>query len=414
MGVRVSAQDVRAAASVIEGRVLRTPCLHSRTLSEITGASVILKFENLQFTASFKERGVLVKLESMSESERAGGVIAMSAGNHAQAVALHAQRLGISAVIVMPRHTPQNKVTNTERFGAEVLLHGEDLSEAGDRAEEMARERGLLLIHPYDDPRIIAGQGTVALEMLEAFPDLDDLVVPVGGGGLLAGSAIAARDLRPEIRVFGVETERYPSMRQALAGEPIECGTSTLAEGIAVKRPGLITREIVREKVERMLLVDESTIELALLLLLDVEKTVVEGAGAVGVAALLRHRELFAGRRVGIILSGGNIDLFPLSRILQRGLVRAGELVRLRVALEDRPGTLAAVTAAISRADASIVEVHHQRNFTLLPLEAVDVELVLRTRGRQHLDRVIAALEAGGFRPRLAEADRSILASSGN
>jgi threonine dehydratase len=414
MGVPVSAQDVRAAASVIEGRVLRTPCLHSRTLSEITGATVILKFENLQFTASFKERGVLVKLESMGESERAGGVIAMSAGNHAQAVALHAQRLGISAVIVMPRHTPQNKVTNTERFGAEVLLHGEDLSEAGDRAEEMARERGLLLIHPYDDPRIIAGQGTVALEMLEAFPDLDDLVVPVGGGGLLAGSAIAARDLRPEIRVFGVETERYPSMRQALAGEPIECGTSTLAEGIAVKRPGLITREIVREKVERMLLVDESTIELALLLLLDVEKTVVEGAGAVGVAALLRHRELFAGRRVGIILSGGNIDLFPLSRILQRGLVRAGELVRLRVALEDRPGTLAAVTAAISRADASIVEVHHQRNFTLLPLEAVDVELVLRTRGRQHLDRVIAALEAGGFRPRLAEADRSILASSGN
>ncbi len=414
MGVRVSAQDVRAAASVIEGRVLRTPCLHSRTLSEITGATVILKFENLQFTASFKERGVLVKLESMSESERAGGVIAMSAGNHAQAVALHAQRLGVSAVIVMPRHTPQNKVTNTERFGAEVLLHGEDLSEAGDRAEEMARERGLVLIHPYDDPRIIAGQGTVALEMLEAFPDLDDLVVPVGGGGLLAGSAIAARDLRPEIRVFGVETERYPSMRQALAGEPIECGTSTLAEGIAVKRPGLITREIVREKVERMLLVDESTIELALLLLLDVEKTVVEGAGAVGVAALLRHRELFAGRRVGIILSGGNIDLFPLSRILQRGLVRAGELVRLRVALEDRPGTLAAVTAAISGADASIVEVHHQRNFTLLPLEAVDVELVLRTRGRQHLDRVIAALEAGGFRPRLAEADRSILASSGN
>ena len=414
MGVRVSAQDVRAAASVIEGRVLRTPCLHSRTLSEITGATVILKFENLQFTASFKERGVLVKLESMGESERAGGVIAMSAGNHAQAVALHAQRLGISAVIVMPRHTPQNKVTNTERFGAEVMLHGEDLSEAGDHAEEVARERGLLLIHPYDDPRIIAGQGTVALEMLEAFPDLDDLVVPVGGGGLLAGSAIAARDLRPEIRVFGVETERYPSMRQALAGEPIECGTSTLAEGIAVKRPGLITREIVREKVERMLLVDESTIELALLLLLDVEKTVVEGAGAVGVAALLRHRELFAGRRVGIILSGGNIDLFPLSRILQRGLVRAGELVRLRVALEDRPGTLAAVTAAISRADASIVEVHHQRNFTLLPLEAVDVELVLRTRGRQHLDRVIAALEAGGFRPRLAEADRSILASSGN
>ncbi len=414
MGVRVSAQDVRAAASVIEGRVLRTPCLHSRTLSEITGATVILKFENLQFTASFKERGVLVKLESMSESERAGGVIAMSAGNHAQAVALHAQRLGVSAVIVMPRHTPQNKVTNTERFGAEVLLHGEDLSEAGDRAEEMARERGLLLIHPYDDPRIIAGQGTVALEMLEAFPDLDDLVVPVGGGGLLAGNAIAARDLRPEIRVFGVETERYPSMRQALAGEPIECGTSTLAEGVAVKRPGLITSEIVREKVERMLLVDESTIELALLLLLDVEKTVVEGAGAVGVAALLRHRELFAGRRVGIILSGGNIDLFPLSRILQRGLVRAGELVRLRVALEDRPGTLATVTAAISGADASIVEVHHQRNFTLLPLEAVDVELVLRTRGRQHLDRVIAALEAGGFRPRLAEADRSILASSGN
>ena len=412
--MRVSVDEIRAAAEVIEGRVQKTPCLYSRTLSEITGATVILKFENLQFTASFKERGVLVKLESMSEAERSAGVIAMSAGNHAQAVALHAQRLGLHAVIVMPRHTPQNKVTNTERFGAEVVLHGEGLSEAGDHAEALARERGLVLIHPYDDPRIIAGQGTVALEMLEDFPDLDDLVVPVGGGGLLAGNAIAARELRPEIRVLGVETERYPSMKQALAGEPIECGTSTIAEGIAVKRPGLITREIVREKVDRMLLVDEGTIERALLLLLDVEKTVVEGAGAVGLAALLRHRELFAGRRVGVILSGGNIDLFPLSQILQRGLVRAGQLVRLRVALEDRPGTLAAVTAAISGADASIVEVHHQRNFTLLPLEAVDVELVLRSRGREHLERVIAALEAGGFRPRLAEADRSILISSGN
>lgn len=412
--MRVSADDIRAAAALIEGRVQRTPCLHSRTLSEITGATVILKFENLQFTASFKERGVLVKLESMSESERAAGVIAMSAGNHAQAVALHAQRLGIHALIVMPRHTPQNKVSNTERFGAEVVLHGDDLSEAGDRAEQLARERGLVLIHPYDDPHIIAGQGTVALEMLADFPDLDDLVVPVGGGGLLAGNAIAAADLRPGIRVLGVETERYPSMKQALAGEPIECGSSTLAEGIAVKRPGKITREIVLETVDRMLLVDEATIERALLLLLDIEKTVVEGAGAVGLAALLGHRELFAGRKVGVILSGGNIDLFPLSRILQRGLVRAGQLVRLRVALEDRPGTLAAVTAAISGADAGIVEVHHQRNFTLLPLEAVDVELVLRTRGREHLERVIEALEAGGFEPRLAEADRSILASNGN
>ena len=397
----ISLEDVQSAAEALRGAVEDTPCARSRTLSELTGADVVLKFENHQFTASFKERGALNKLLSLDAGQRARGVIAMSAGNHAQAVAYHAQRLGIPAVVVMPRHTPTVKVEDTRRFGAEVVLHGEDLAEAGDRAEALAAERGLLLVHPYDDPAIIAGQGTIALEMLRDFPDLEVLVVPVGGGGLIAGNALVAHGLRPDLRVVGVETERYPSMAQALAGEPISCGTSTIAEGIAVKRPGLLTREIIREHVAEILVVDEVAIERAVLLYLEVEKTVVEGAGAVGLAALLRHPASFAGRQVGLIISGGNIDPFALSRVIQRGLVRRGQLARMRIALEDRAGTLAAATACISGADASIVEVHHQRDFTRLPLESVDVEFVLRTRGRDHLEQVVAALREAGFKPRL-------------
>ncbi len=348
-------------------------------------------------------QSALNKLLSLDAVQRERGVIAMSAGNHAQAVACHAQRLGIPAVIVMPRHTPTIKVEHTRRFGAEVILHGEDLAEAGDRAEVLAAERGLLLVHPYDDPHVIAGQGTIALEMLRDVPDLEVLVAPVGGGGLIAGNAVAAHGLRPDLRVVGVETERYPSMAQALAGEPIACGTSTIAEGIAVKRPGVLTREIIREHVGEILVVDEVAIERAVLLYLEVEKTVVEGAGAVSLAALLAHPESFAGRCVGVIISGGNIDLFPLSRVIQRGLVRGGQLARMRLALEDRAGTLTAVTTCISGVDASIVEVHHQRDFTRLPLESVDVEFVLRTRGRDHLEEVVRSLRAAGFEPRLED-----------
>ncbi len=399
----VSLEHIRAAAAAIRGAVEDTPCVRSRTLSDVTGADVVLKFENLQFTASFKERGALNKLLSLDAAQRERGVIAMSAGNHAQAVACHAQRLGIPAVIVMPRHTPTIKLEHTRRFGAEVILHGEDLAEAGDRAEVLAAERGLLLVHPYDDPHVIAGQGTIALEMLRDVPDLEVLVAPVGGGGLIAGNAVAAHGLRPDLRVVGVETERYPSMAQALAGEPIVCGASTIAEGIAVKRPGVLTREIIREHVGEILVVDEVAIERAVLLYLEVEKTVVEGAGAVSLAALLAHRESFAGRRVGVIISGGNIDLFPLSRVIQRGLVRSGQLARMRLALEDRPGTLTAATTCISGVDASIVEVHHQRDFTRLPLESVDVEFVLRTRGRDHLEEVVRSLRAAGFEPRLED-----------
>lgn len=369
----------------------------------------MLKFENHQFTASFKERGALVKLLSLSAEERAQGVIAMSAGNHAQAVAYHAGRLGIATTIVMPRHTPTNKVVHTRSFGAEVLLRGEDLGEAASAARALAAERGLVFVHPYDDERVIAGQGTIALEMLEDWPELAALVVPVGGGGLIAGNAIAARALRREMDVIGVETRRYPSMRQAIAGEPIECGRSTIADGIAVKEPGKLTRAIVSELVDDILLVGEGPIERAVLLLLEIEKTVVEGAGAVPLAALLEYSERFRGRQVGLILSGGNIDLFPLASIIQRGLVRSGQLVRLSVAIEDRPGTLAAVSRRISEADASIVEVQHQRSFTRLPLETVNVELVLRTRGRDHLDEVVQSLREVGFAPRLSPADEELL-----
>jgi threonine dehydratase len=396
----VTAQEIREARETLRGAVEETPCLHSRTLSEVTGADVFLKLENLQFTASFKDRGAFNKLSSLEPDERRRGVIAMSAGNHAQAVAYHAQRMGIPALIVMPRHTPTNKVEHTRAFGAEVEIFGEGLDESATRAKALAAETGRVLVHPYDDPKIIAGQGTIGFEMLEAQPDLDALVVPVGGGGLVSGIAIAAKSVAPGIEIVGVETERYPAMKQVLAGQPVSCGTSTMAEGIAVKEPGRLTREIVREQVDEILIVSEDAIERAVLLLLDVEKTVVEGAGAVGLAALLENRERFAGRRVGLVVSGGNIDLFVLSSIIQRGLVRQGRLARLRVAIPDRPGALAAVSACISDTNASIVEVHHQRSFTHLPLESAEVEFVLQTRGPDHLELVVSALEQRGFAPR--------------
>jgi threonine dehydratase len=389
--------DIETAHKAVREMLVATPFSLSRTLSEISGATLWLKFENLQFTASFKERGALFKLQSLSAEERSRGVIAMSAGNHAQAVAYHAHRLGIPSTIVMPRNTPNVKVEQTQAFGAQVLLHGSQLEEAGAHAHELARERNLVFVHPYDDDRIIAGQGTVALEMLQARPDLEVIVVPIGGGGLIAGCAIAAKALKPQIEVIGVEALRYPSMLQALGRSTAECGGATIAEGIAVKRPGAKTLPIVREQVDDILTVDEASLEEAVLLLLQIEKSVVEGAGAASLAAVLEHRERFRGRSVGLVLSGGNIDPLILSSILQRGLVRSGRMARLHVELPDAPGSLARVSQCLGEADANIVEVHHQRAFSALPLRSAAVEFVLQTRGHDHMQQIAERLAACGF-----------------
>jgi len=394
----ITLETIREAASGLRGLIVDTPTTHSRTLSEMTGAEVWLKHENLQFTASFKERGALTKLLSLDAATRASGVIAMSAGNHAQAVSHHARRLGIPATIVMPRFTPNVKVEHTRAFGAEVILCGESLEEAGESARQIAGERGLCLIHPYDDPEVICGQGTIALEVLAVQPELDTLVIPIGGGGLIAGNAVAAKGLRPGIEVLGVEAARFPAMKQALAGEPIQCGDSSIAEGIAVKQPGELTLPIVRELVSHILVVDELRIEEAVLLLLEIEKTVVEGAGAAALAALLAEPERFAGRRVGLILSGGNIDLLPLSSVMQRGLVHSGRLVRLRVEARDAPGALAGAAHAIGEAGGNIIETYHRRAFTNLPLQSVEIEFVVQTRGTEHLREILEGLVAGGHR----------------
>jgi threonine dehydratase len=397
----VTPETIRQAAGVLAGNIAQTPCLASRTLSEITGAEIWLKFESHQFTASFKERGALNKLSSLTESERAAGVLAISAGNHAQGVAYHAQRLGIRAVIVMPRLTPHVKVQRTRRFGAEVILTGETFDEAKAAGLALASERGMVLVHPYDDQKIISGQGTVALEMLAAQPALESLVVPVGGGGLIAGMAVAAKSVRPDIEIVGVETESYPAVHCALRGVP-PVFAHTIAEGIALKEPGRLTLPIIRDKVAEVVLVAESEIEQAIVMLLETEKTVVEGAGAVPLAAVVRYPERFRGRRVGLVLSGGNIDPLLLSEIIMRGLVKAGRLARLRVRVRDLPGSLARVTACLAAADANIEEVHHQRAFADVPLQTVEVEFVLQTRGREHVRELIAALDRAGFPARLA------------
>ena len=397
----ISAASIHAAAALLADQVIDTPCRYSRTLSGITGAEVYLKFENLQFTASFKERGALIKLLSLSQEERAAGVLAVSAGNHAQGVAYHARRLGIRAVIVMPRHTPHVKVEHTRAFDAEVILAGDSFDDAKAHGLALAAERKLSLVHPYDDERVISGQGTVALEMLAREPALEVLVVPVGGGGLIAGMAIAAKAAKPGIELYGVETESFPSMYCALRGEAPRCAANTIADGIAVREPGALTLPIVRELVSGMLLVGEGEIEHAIVLLLEVEKTVVEGAGAAGLAALLAQPERFRGRRVGIVLSGGNIDPLMLSVIIERGMVRAGRLTRLTVELRDLPGALATVTACLAEANANIEEVHHQRAFTNLPLQTAAVDFVLQTRGREHVEEIIGALRAAGFAARI-------------
>ncbi|MGJ7494680.1 threonine ammonia-lyase [Variovorax sp. RT4R15] len=402
----VGIEDISRAAQRLRGQLLETPCVESRTLSDIVGAQVFLKFENLQFTASFKERGACNKLVELTESGVRGedgkmmpvrGVVAMSAGNHAQGVAYHAQRLGLRALIVMPRFTPGVKIERTRGFGAEVVLHGDSLDAARAHAFELAEREGLAFVHPYDDEAIIAGQGTVALEMLDAVPDLDMLVVSVGGGGLIAGMAVAARARRPGIEIVGVQTSRFPAMVNAVQGTHHAQGTSTIAEGIAVGTPGKLTQEIIKRLVDDLLLVDEGDIEQGVLMLLEIEKTLVEGAGAAGLAALLRHPERFRGKKIGLVLSGGNIDPLLLAAIIERGMVRAGRLARVRVSARDVPGSLAQITATVAEAGANIDEVHHQRAFTVLAAQNVDVELVLQTRGRPHLAAVLGALHAAGF-----------------
>ncbi len=404
----VTLDDVKAAAGVIAGEVVETPCVHSRTLSEITGAEVVLKLETLQYTASFKDRGALVKLKSLTAEERAAGVVAMSAGNHAQAVAYHAQRLGIAATIVMPRDTPQVKAQNTQRFGARVVLEGEIIDEAAARARELAATEGLVLVHPYDDAKIIAGQGTIGLEMLAADPGLEIVVAPIGGGGLIAGIAVAAKALKPDIEIVGVEAALYPSMHQAIHGQPAECGGRTIAEGIAVETVGKLTLPIVERLVDDVLLVSEDDLERGVQLLLEIEKTVAEGAGGAALAALLAHRDRFAGRRVGLVISGGNIDMRLLSSVILRGLVRDGRIVRLRIEITDTPGTLARVSKIIGDADANIIEVYHQRAFSGLPAKQADLDVVIETHDAEHVRAIMAALAAAGLDATLLDSDATV------
>ncbi len=392
----IALADIQAAAGRLAGQVLDTPCVESKTLGRIAGCRVFLKFENLQFTASFKERGALNKLLALAEAG-VTGVVAASAGNHAQGVAHHAQRLGLRAVIVMPVNTPTVKIERTRGFGAEVVLLGETFDDAREWAQTLAAEQPLTFVHAFDDPLVIAGQGTIGIEMLRAQPDLDTLVVAVGGGGLIGGIAIAARALKPEIEIVGVQTLRFPGMVNAVQGTQHPQGTATIAEGIAVGQPGRITRRIVAELVDDLMLVDEGDIEQAVLMLLEIEKTLVEGAGAAGLAALLKEPERFKGKRVGLVLCGGNIDPLLLQALIGRGMVRAGRLARIRVGARDTPGVLARITAIVAEAGANIDEVHHQRAFSMLAAQSVEVELVLQTRNLAHVGEVVAALQAAGF-----------------
>jgi len=390
-------EDIRAAANVIRGAVERTPTHYSKTLSQIAGCDVHLKFENLQFTASFKERGAVNKLTSLSADERRRGVVAMSAGNHAQAVAYHGGRLGIPVTIVMPEGAPFVKIKRTKEFGAKVVLFGATLNEGYVKAKEYVDRDGMTLVHPYDDPKIVAGTGTVGLELLEDVPDLDTIVVPIGGGGLISGIAIAAKAINPKIKVYGVQAALYPSMYDAVKGCSLPCAGQTIAEGIAVKAPGALTREIIGSHVEDVFLVREDEIESALASLLEIEKTVVEGAGATGYAAVLGNRKVFEGRKVGIVISGGNIDMRLLSNVILRELSREGRLLSVTVEIEDRPGWLARIATVVSEAGGNILEVSHNRMMTDLSAKGADLGLVIEARDAKHADEIRKALEDAGF-----------------
>ena len=393
----VTLEDIRRARMRIEEHVELTPFTDSVTLSAITGAQVYVKFENQQFTASFKERGALNKLLDLTDEQRARGVVAVSAGNHAQGVAYNARRLGIPATIVMPATTPLTKVTNTRVFGATVLLIGETIADGMDEAHRLEAEHGLTFVHPFDDLAVIAGQGTLALEMLDARPDLETIVVPIGGGGLISGIATAAKALRPDIEIVGVETELYPSALDALHGKSRDYKGITVAEGIAVKHPGALTLPIIRDLVDEVMTVSENEIERAIALYFTVEKTVAEGAGAASLAALLARPERFKGRRTGLVLSGGNIDARLMAMVIMRGLIRDGQLARIRVETADVPGQLARVAGVIAEAQGNIVEVEHQRLLADVALKSADLDITVETRDHEHVHEIMAALAAAGF-----------------
>jgi len=388
---------IRAAHARIRDSIVATPTLHSQTLSKLTGANIYLKFENLQFTAAYKERGALNALLMLTDEQRGKGVIAASAGNHAQGLSYHATRLGIPATIVMPVTTPTVKVMQTESVGGNVVLHGENFDDAYKHARLLEVERGLTFVHPFDDPNVAAGQGTVALEMLESIPSLDMLVVPIGGGGLLSGMGTAARALKPDIGLVGVQAELYPSMYALLNGKQMPCEGDTLAEGIAVQVPGAFTSEVIRGLVDEIQLVSEAQLESAVSLLLQIEKTVVEGAGAAGLAAVMANPEYFAGKNIGIVLCGGNIDTRLLANVLLRDLARSGRLARLRITLQDRPGALFKVMRLFDAHNINIIEIYHQRIFTTLPAKGLITDIECEARDAAQLQGLVDALRAAGY-----------------
>ena len=389
--------NIEKARDVLKGKIVETPCLRSASLSEMTGADLHVKFENLQRTNSFKDRGALNKLSRMNDTERRRGVVAMSAGNHAQAVAYHAASLGIKATIVMPETTPATKVEGTRAHGAEVILSGETLDDSRAVAERLVTERGMVLVHPYDDDLIIAGQGTVGLEMMQACPDLDCIVVPIGGGGLISGIAVAAKRLRPDIEIIGVEAALYPTMSQALLGEATAAGGATLAEGIAVKNVAERTVSICREFVSDVIRVNETALEQAVMAFLTKGKTVAEGAGAAGLAAVLSFPERFRGRKTGLVLCGGNIDPRILASIVRRELEREERIVRLHVRIQDRPGAMGRIATLLGRHGANILQIHHNRMLLDIPAKGAELEILMETNGSQHLEELVAALGEIGF-----------------
>ncbi|MEK9610613.1 MAG: threonine ammonia-lyase [Alphaproteobacteria bacterium] len=393
----VTADDIRNAATRLEGHILRTPFVDAPMLSRTLGCNLVLKLECLQHTSSFKARGAYVAMMALDAGQRQRGVIAMSAGNHAQAVAYHAQQMDIPAVIVMPAQTPFAKVARTRSFGAEVVLEGRNLNECETTVATLIEQRGLTLVHPYDNELVMTGQGTAGLEMLTDRPDLDILLVPIGGGGLIGGIATIARDMRPNLKIYGVQTELYPTMKMAIADEEIVCGGETLAEGIAVKKPGGVTKPVVSDLVDDILLVHEQSLEWAVGALVEQQRVVSEGAGAAGIAAIYQHPELFAGKTVGAVICGGNIDPRLLASILNRNMASDGRIARLRIDISDEPGMLAAITASIGRCGGNIVEIYHQRLFYDVPAKLAKIDAVIETRGPEHVDEIIADLRAANF-----------------
>ena len=396
----VTADQIRDTAVRLDGQIIRTPMLEAPMLSRNLGCDLFLKLECLQHTSSFKARGALNAMLGLNDKQRQIGVIAMSAGNHAQAVAYHAEHMGIPATIVMPAQTPFAKVARTRAFGAKVVLEGRNLNECEGTVNALIQKHGLTLIHPYDNELVMMGQGTAGLEMLIDQPDLDVLVVPIGGGGLMGGIATIARDMRPNIKIYGVQTELYPSMKLAVEGKEITCGGETLAEGIAVKKPGGVTLPVVDALVDEILLVDERELEWAVGALIEQQRVVSEGAGAAGIAAIHANPALFAGKKVGVVICGGNIDPRLLASILNRNMAVDGRIARLRIDISDEPGLLAAISTTIGKCGGNIVEIYHQRLFYDVPAKLAKIDAVIETRGSDHVDEIIAALRAAHFQVR--------------